>query len=193
MNGVTNNYATGVGQVIVSGPAGNDNIDASAVATIPVELIGGNGSDTLLGGAPGDDVLTGNSPGDYGTTLANNTDDHAADSLVAGAGNDTLDGGLGNDTMAGGTGNDYYIEVPGSDDLLTESGAAGIDTVDFSKAYAGITFSLAITGTPQAVSPSVDASAVTIQGQFENLTGSHIERQSVWQRSKQPTLGRRRR
>ncbi len=166
------NPATGTTRVIVLGLAGNDTINASGVSTVPVELVGGAGSDTLTGGTK-DDLLLGDSPGGYGTSLATATDDHSADSLVGGPGNDSLDGGLGNDTMEGGTGNDDYIEVPGSDDVLTEATglATDIDSIDYSLAYSGITFSLAKTGVTQTVDGS---STVKIIGQFENLAGSQF-------------------
>ena len=166
------NPATGTNRVIVLGLAGNDTINASSVSTAPVELVGGAGSDTLTGGTK-DDLLLGDSPGGYGTSLATATDDHSADSLTGGAGSDTLDGGLGNDTMVGGAGNDDYIEVPGSDDLLTEATglATDIDSIDYSLAYSGITFSLAKTDVAQTVDGT---STVTIVGQFENLAGSQF-------------------
>ena len=176
VNGTTTGFIAD--RVIVYGLAGDDAISAGG-ASIPVVLVGGAGGDTLTGGT-GDDVLYGDTPGGYGTSEATATDDHGADSLTAGAGNDTLDGGLGNDTMTGGDGNDFYVEVPGSDDLLREvttTGAAttGIDTVDYTQAYFGITFSLQQTGVKQVVNPAAGLafqSSVTIIGNFENLGGS---------------------
>ena len=161
--------------IVVAG-GGNDNVVDDPALTISTELVGGDGSDSLAGGA-GNDLLFGSSPNSYGETLQETTDDHAADSLVGGAGNDTLDGGLGDDTMGGGIGNDTYVEVPGSADLLTEQNGNGIDTVDYSQAYAGVTFDLSVTGAPQTVSSgsanqTLAQATVTIVGQFENLTGS---------------------
>ncbi|MFO0796476.1 MAG: tandem-95 repeat protein [Gemmataceae bacterium] len=163
-----------VGRVIVFGLDGNDLITASGVTSFPVELVGGAGADTLVGGSRAD-VLTADSPGGYGTSLATATDDHAADSLSGAAGNDTLDGGLGNDTLAGGNDDDWYIEVPGSDDLLTESGTTGIDRVDYSLAYFGVTFSLDPLWLKQVVNPAAplaEQHTVQLLGAFENLTGS---------------------
>src|SRR4029077_15086914 len=62
----------------------------------------------------------------------------------------------------------------GSADLLTETGGGGIDSIDYTKAYFGITFSLAVDdGRPQTVNPGVaTTNTVALIGQFENLTGS---------------------
>src|SRR5207342_142139 len=92
----------------------------------------------------------GSSPNGYGTSPGTATDDHSADSLAGGAGNDIIDAGLGDDTSSGGLGDDTYVIVPGSADVLTEVSGGGTDTVDYSLAYQGISFSLASTA-PQKV------------------------------------------
>ena len=168
------NPAAGINQIVVYALAGNDRVNASAVTTVPVELIGGGGNDTLDGGTQ-DDLLLGNSPGDYALGAAGDTGN---DSLKGNAGDDTLDGGLGNDKLLGGRGNDEYLEVPGSSDVLIEGGSGfGLDTINFGLATFGITFSLFPTTVQQIVNPSAAAAnqhTVEIQGDFENLRGSQF-------------------
>ncbi|MGE0758449.1 MAG: LamG-like jellyroll fold domain-containing protein, partial [Pirellulaceae bacterium] len=178
VNGTNINYAASTNRVVVFGLGGDDTINGAGASTMPMELIGGFGNDTLTGGSQ-DDILIGNNPGDY--ALANPyTGDVGNDSLAGGAGNDTIDGGLGNDTMIGGNGNDYYVEVPGSADLLDESTSTttGIDTIDYQLAFSGIVFSLSKTGLPQIVNPQdplLEQHTVEIRGSFENLYGSTFD------------------
>lgn len=92
-----------------------------SATTLTVEgmLYGGNGHDTLLGGA-GDDRLWGEAGNDilyggdgrdllYGEAGNDVLEGGAgADSLYGGEGDDLLDGGIGNDVLYGGSGNDTY-------------------------------------------------------------------------------------
>ena len=79
-------------------------------------MIGGDGNDTLDGGA-------------------------GADTLIGGAGNDTLNGGFGADIMYGGAGNDTYIVDNALDKVFdvfapgSATNAGGIDTVQTSLNY----------------------------------------------------------
>jgi Ca2+-binding RTX toxin-like protein len=77
-----------------------------------IDPIGGDGDDTLNGGA-GNDFLFGND---------------GNDTLSGHGGNDALWGGNGNDTLAGGPGDDAY-HVDDAGDLITESAGEGFDTV----------------------------------------------------------------
>jgi Ca2+-binding RTX toxin-like protein len=72
-------------RLVLNGQAGDDDIDASGLDAdaLLLTVTGGNGDDTLLGGA-GADVLAGND-GD--------------DRLLGGPGNDTLDGGSGDNIL----------------------------------------------------------------------------------------------
>src|SRR5262249_36636071 len=92
--------------VMVFGKERDDTIRGRADLSIPLELHGGSGNDTLVG-AQGNDTIFGG-PG--------------ADSIVGGPGDDVLKGEHGNDTYVGGLGNDTYIVIPGSDSVLNESG-----------------------------------------------------------------------
>ncbi len=122
-------------KVVVIGGPGKDRFDASAT-TLGVLLDGSDGDDTLIGGS-GDDIL------------------------IAGTGKNTLFGGNGNnrfigggsDTMTGGTGADYY-DVHFSDVVINDT-AGGYDTIDLTRAQAGITLNLSNnTGAPQTVFPA---------------------------------------
>ena len=112
INGKSYGPFSGVnGSIKLFANEGNDNISVASAVTVPVELHGGAGNDTLQGGA-GSDLLDGGD-GD--------------DSLVATSGNDTLDGGAGNDTLRAGSGNDSLIGGDGLDSLMA---AAGNDMLD---------------------------------------------------------------
>jgi Ca2+-binding RTX toxin-like protein len=91
-----------------------------------VELFGGDGSDTMLGGA-GDDILWQN---DFFIPfqLASDTGD---DQIFGGAGNDSISGWRGNNLMDGGTGDDLFLLDGvrgrwGADTITGGDGADGI-------------------------------------------------------------------
>ena len=102
--------ATGVENIVVTGGAGNDTINASG-------LIAGLTQLTIDGG-PGDDLIVGS---------------QGADLLRGGAGNDTVIGGRGNDTALLGNGNDTFIWNPGDGSDLVK-GQGGFDTLLFNGA-----------------------------------------------------------
>ena len=93
-------YST-VTRILVEAGAGNDRVAVSSNVTIPVELDGGAGNDTLNGGSA-NDLLWGES---------------GNDSLIGGNGDDILIGGDGNDTINGMNGNDSLFGNAGSDSL----------------------------------------------------------------------------
>jgi Ca2+-binding RTX toxin-like protein len=105
--------------VALSGGNGKDTLDGGAGED---SLTGGNGKDELYGAA-GDDVLQGN---------------NGNDALYAGDGNDILEGGNGNDLLYGGTGIDILTGGNGSDifvfSSLDHSTSGAADTItDFGK------------------------------------------------------------
>jgi Ca2+-binding RTX toxin-like protein len=77
--------------VIVHGMASSDNINLTG--DVSLEAHGGDGDDTITGGA-GDDVIFG---------------DGGNDTLTGSAGNDVLVGGSGSDRLVGSAGNDILI------------------------------------------------------------------------------------
>src|SRR4029077_188303 len=87
----------GVSRITVNGLDGDDRIDASAIS-IPVNLSGGNGNDTLTGGG-GNDNISG------------------------GAGNDAINGGAGIDILRGDDGADTITASDGIADSLVDGGA----------------------------------------------------------------------
>lgn len=116
---VTSLDSTFAGEVVVTGNAGNDSIDVSAIG-LATSLSGGTGNDLLLGGAAAD-FLNGGAGND---TAAGNS---GSDTINGGSGRDSLDGGDGDDTVSGqGSSGDVLTGGPGIDRV---NGGAGVDTV----------------------------------------------------------------
>jgi trimeric autotransporter adhesin len=88
-----------------------------------LNLVGGNGQDTLEGTAD-TNIINGGSGSDSITGLS------GGDTLIGGAGSDTLLGGSDTDSMSGGLGNDYYRSNEDTD-VIVEGVNQGIDTVEF--------------------------------------------------------------
>ena len=117
--------------VLVDGGGGNDWIDARGVTSsfTSMDLRGGDGADTLIGGAGhdrldggiGDDLLVGGAGHDE--LLGGNGNDF----LVGGLGNDVLEGGNGDDVLLGGSGNDTLKGGLGNDVLIGGDGIDGLD------------------------------------------------------------------
>ena len=143
---------TGAGNINGTGNALNNTITGNSGNNT---LIGLGGADTLDGGAGNDTASYAASPAGVTVSLATGQasgGDAAGDILLnvenlTGSGfNDTLEGDSGNNVLAGG---------------------AGIDTVSYEHAAAGVTVSLAITTAQNTGGVGTD----TLTG-FENLTGS---------------------
>jgi len=86
-------------------------LNGSPIGAYNIIAIGGDGADSLTGGAGNDNLQGG----------------VGADTLSGGAGNDTLTGGLGADGLTGGSGNDRFIfnlSIP-----RTDASPTTIDTV----------------------------------------------------------------
>src|SRR6185436_8134529 len=91
INGNGSYSVSPTGHVIVYGLGSADNINLTG--NVNLEAHGGNGNDTITGGA-GNDVL-------YG--------DAGNDTLTGAAGNDVLIGGDGSDRLVGSAGNDILV------------------------------------------------------------------------------------
>ncbi len=118
------------------------------------ELLGGAGSDTLVGndnpnalmGGGGDDNLHGGGNADALFGQDGNDDlrgDQGADQLSGGEGADTLVGGDHDDVLSGDAGDDLLPADPGADTL---NGGAGRDTADYS--VRGEALGISLNGAP---------------------------------------------
>ena len=147
----------------VSLDLGNKNDRASQTVvssdqSLPMQISGGLGNDTLSGGfkadtidgGPDSDVIDGDDGNDIlkggagndqirGGRDADNIDGELGDDPVldGGAGNDVIHGGPGNDRLTGGAGSDQLFGDPGNDTLSSRDGETdaldcgiGNDTVD---------------------------------------------------------------
>ena len=103
VNGVSKGTFGPTGRIIIFGQAGNDSIDVPNSVTLPVEMYGGDGNDSMSGGS-GADLISGD------------------------AGNDVLTGGQGRDVLIGGAGLDQ-LNGNADDDVLI--GSATIHDADF--------------------------------------------------------------
>lgn len=97
----------GISRVIVDAGAGNDRVSVASRVTIPVELHGGEGNDSLSGGARNDQLFGG----------------EGHDSLNSGNGHDALFGGAGNDVLLGGRG---VVDLRWSRTSVAQSASAAI-------------------------------------------------------------------
>jgi Ca2+-binding RTX toxin-like protein len=130
-----------VKRLLVDGLAGRDRVELVAgksPLSLPAELRGGAGHDTILGGN-GPNTILGGAGNDQltGGPLADDIDGGDGADLLRGlAGPDILRGGAGDDSIHGGEGDDL-LQGMGGDDLLvgeagrdTLLGGPGLDTLD---------------------------------------------------------------
>jgi Ca2+-binding RTX toxin-like protein len=113
--------ATMVKKIHIRGLGGDDTIYVSEwePMTLPVEIDGGAGNDTLTGSAAADKIR-----GGAGNDQINGLD--GKNDLAGGAGNDVIWGGAGSDKIDGGAGKDVIVGFAGNDILR---GGAGNDTL----------------------------------------------------------------
>jgi Ca2+-binding RTX toxin-like protein len=132
--------ATGI-EKLESG-SGNDDLNGSR-QTQSIEVMGGEGNDTIRGGVSGDTL--------YGDIRSSSRGGN--DHIDAGAGGDRIYAGGGNDTVNGGSGID------------TMEGGAGIDTVEYTGTTTRVIIDLAA-----AVATHADGTKETIRD-FESARG----------------------
>lgn len=170
----------------LQGDAGDDLLDGGAgidtavfvgtqSTTVSLAIAGpqdtGHGMDQLVGienivsAGSGDDRLTGN---------------QLANTINAGAGNDTLVGGAGNDRLLGGNGNDLLRGDAGNDTL---DGGNGQDTAVYATDTAGVQVSLLLSGTEQFISSTqgldtlIGIEHLTSGSGHDRLTGNELDNQ----------------
>lgn len=133
------------------------------------ENVTGSGFDDIIVGTSGNNILT----GDAGTdtlSYANAVSDITFDLSLATA---QATGGGGTDTVSGfenliASGFDDVIAGTSGNNVL--EGGAGIDTISYASALAGVTFELSLTTAQNTVGAGTD----TVSG-FENVTGSGFD------------------
>jgi RTX calcium-binding nonapeptide repeat (4 copies) len=113
-----------VGAAVIVVDLGDMSDRLSLIGSLPSEVSGGAGDDTLHGGA-GDDVIRGDAGND--TFQGNDGKDtligaDGADVLAGDDGDDTLEGGPGNDALSGLDGNDTLTAGEGNDSLVGDRG-----------------------------------------------------------------------
>jgi Ca2+-binding RTX toxin-like protein len=110
----------------IDGRAGNDTIVVGSAITLPVEIRGDKGNDSITGGSGGDTIDGGagrdSCAGGAGDDSLRGGNGH--DSLSGGSGSDDLDGENGNDSCDGGDDSDSVVGGNGRDNIL---GALGDD------------------------------------------------------------------
>ena len=150
---------SGVTSLSFSGGKGDDVLDVRNFA----------GSVTFDGGEGNDTVYTAKGGGTYTMGAGNDTvfggvgidkifGGDGADEIYGGDGDDIIEGGAGNDVLVGGKGDDTYVfgngwgtdsldveNIVSNTSTLGASGAAGNDTLDFSKTTAALTIAVGST------------------------------------------------
>ncbi|MDG1286230.1 MAG: calcium-binding protein, partial [Rickettsiales bacterium] len=121
----------GEGGDTITGSSGEDTVTyatSSAGVTVDLALTGGT-QQTSAGSDAHDDVLN---------SIENLVGSQHDDTLLGDTGDNELTGGNGNDTLDGIDGNNLFIGGAGND-IITGGTSAGIDTVSYEYANAGVT------------------------------------------------------
>ncbi len=115
--GVTSKTANSTGTLFINGGTGNDKIVANDSVTRRLEVTGGGGNDTIVGGGVADELSGANGKDKVYGGAGN-------DYLLGGASGDFLAGEAGSDTMSGAGGNDRLSDLSSSNSFY---GGAGND------------------------------------------------------------------
>jgi hypothetical protein len=102
------------GKIVILGGAGNDDLKIAVAITLPSEIYGGAGDDTIRGGG-GNDILFGGADNDEIKARG------AHDVALGETGNDLVTGGDGRDILIGGTGADKVVGNVDDDILIAGS------------------------------------------------------------------------
>jgi Ca2+-binding RTX toxin-like protein len=157
---------------IVNGGSGNDVLNAHAIASTDVVLMGNGGNDQLTGGGGNDDLCGG---------AGNDTfyDNAGNDYLVGGAGNDTADYSTGTSVVACLGAADQAVLDAGSKTCSVQNGGTfsghaekdivNVVTTATAKVCPRASLNIANAGTTAAGTPTTPGGAMAID--VENLTG----------------------
>src|SRR4051812_32447602 len=124
--------------VSVTAAGGDDEVRFQGLPLDGVTVDGGNGNDTLIGGA-------------------------AAETLLGGSGSDFIDGNIGADTISAGSGNDTVQWDPG-DGSDTVAGDGGTDALNFNGSNIGEEMALVADGTHARFTRNVAAINMDLVG-----------------------------
>ena len=135
--------AASVSTIVIDALAGDDGILIDPQLVLPATIIGGDGIDTLTGGAGDDRIDGGDNPPPPNDLLGDRPEEISGglgnDTLLGSDGDDVLRGDEGNDRLQGGNDNDVLDGGAGADDL---SGGAGVDSVSYFGRTSGVTVTL---------------------------------------------------
>jgi Ca2+-binding RTX toxin-like protein len=156
--------ATPLDSVLIAGMNGDDILSANGFpVTTTVVLLGGEGSDSLTGGAESEDVLV-DGPGE------------GADALNALGGDDALLHNDGADQLLGGEGNDLFLSVSVCDGQLLR-GEAGRDNASWARLKdrgAGVNLGTGQAGSPgPGPAPECASGSLDALQEIEDLEGSN--------------------
>ncbi len=116
----------GITRIVGDAGLGNDSIHIHESLTIPVEIYGGPGSDTIRGGSGNDRIFGDRSDHAYYSSLSASVLADGPNEIDGGDGNDILVGGFVADVLRGSDGND---EIRGGDGADLIEGGEGHDSI----------------------------------------------------------------
>ncbi len=156
--------AVGANVEVVKGGSGNDVLNAYAVTTTDVVLLGNAGNDILTGGSGNDDLCGGAGDDTFMSNLGN-------DNLVGGAGTDTADYSTGTSVIACLNAADQVATKP----CATQNGGSGekdVVNATLAKVCPRATLTADVGGVPTAgIAVPAALVSVAMSIDVENLTG----------------------
>jgi Ca2+-binding RTX toxin-like protein len=138
------------------------NVNAAAVASNGMTLVGNNGANVLTGTGQADTLI-----GNAGN-----------DTLIGGDGNDQLNGGVGTDTLRGGLGNDTYLVNRGDGrDTISDNDSTGgnSDTLLYGATINPLDLVLSRQVNDLRIALHGTTERVTIQNWYANPTTAQVE------------------
>ncbi len=157
----------------VAGQAGDDRIQVDPTFTQRMEIDGGDGNDTLIGGS-GTNTIWGGAGNDLIVGGNDGNEEHGGD------GNDTLIGGTGSDALFGEGGDNTLLGVAGSDFLYGGDGTGnnliigGLDWVQTVNGIIGQTAQDYLTDYENLVGDSNAPSYQQMAADYQNLVGGAL-------------------